>query len=102
MTQKQEWNKRHGKPKDQANSKSDISKVSKIPKKVLDSVYDRGVGAFKTNPSSVRPSVKSAEQWAMARVYSFVNKLEGKRKLNHDKDLVDKIPKYKGKDKNKL
>lgn len=30
----------------------------------------------------------SKEQWAMARVYSFVNKIEGRRKLNHYTDLV--------------
>jgi len=31
-------------------------------------------------------------------VYSFVNKLEdSKIKLNHDTDLVQKIPKYKNK-----
>jgi len=93
MTNKEEWNKRHGQPKDKSNSKRDISKISKIPIKILDEVYDRGVGAYKTNPSSVRPQVKSKEQWAYARVYSFVNKLEGKRKLNHDTDLADKIKK---------
>jgi len=93
MTNKQEWNKRHGHPKDQSNSKKDIARISKIPIKILDQVYDRGIGAYKTNPSSVRPSVKSAEQWAFARVYSFANKLEGKRKLNHDLDLAEKVKK---------
>lgn len=33
----------------------------------------------------------SQAQWAMARVYSFLNKIEGKRKLNHDLDLAEKI-----------
>ena len=32
----------------------------------LSKVYERGIGAYKTNPSSVRPSVSSPEQWAMA------------------------------------
>lgn len=90
VSNKQEYNKRHNQPKDQANSKKDISKLSKISINTLDKVYDRGIGAYKTNPSSVRPSVKSKEQWAMARVYSFVNKLEGKKKLNHDADLIPK------------
>jgi hypothetical protein len=106
MTNKEEWNKRHGFPKDQSNSKQDISRVSKIPMKILDEVYDRGIGAYKTAYTSVRekgtykkgtnapPSKKlSKEQWAFARVYSFVNKLEGKRKLNHDEDLAKKIKK---------
>ena len=34
----------------------------------LQKVYNRGIGAFKTSPQSVRPTVKSKEQWAMARV----------------------------------
>jgi len=105
MTNKSEFNKRHNQPADQSNSKADISKLSKIPIKILDEVYDRGVGAYKTNPQSVRtksgakdvkaPLSKkmSKEQWAMSRVYSFVNKFEGKRKLNHDLDLAEKLKK---------
>jgi len=112
MTQKSEYNKRHGFDRDKAHSKADIAKISKVPKKILDEVYDRGVGAHKTNPASVRmkgtfkkdpgaPLSKklSKEQWGHSRVYSFVNKLEGSRKLNHDRDLLDKIPKLRGKSK---
>ena len=97
MTNKEEYNKRHKFKKDEPHSKKEISKISSIPMKVLDEVYDKGIGAYKTNPKSVRPQVKSKEQWAMARVYSFANKLEGKKKLNHDRDLLKKIPKLKGK-----
>jgi hypothetical protein len=71
-------------------------KLTGIPKSVLDDVYDRGVGAFKTNPASVRPSVKSKEQWAMARVYAFIMKSydavkNNKKKINQDQDLFEKI-----------
>tara|TARA_Y100000592_G_C5358102_1_gene262245 strand:+ start:502 stop:819 length:318 start_codon:yes stop_codon:yes gene_type:complete len=102
-TNKSQYLKRHSLPKDTSLSKADISKISKIPKKILDEVYDRGIGAYKTNPESVRTksgkkdpkapmsSKMSKEQWAMARVYSFVNKLEGRTKLNHDLDLAEKI-----------
>ena len=38
----------------------------------MQQIYNKGIGAYKTNPSSVRPNVKSKEQWAMARVYSSV------------------------------
>jgi hypothetical protein len=38
----------------------------------LQKIYNKGIGAYKTNPESVRPNVKSKEQWAMARVYSAV------------------------------
>ena len=97
MTNKEEYNKRHKYKKEEPHSKKEISKISKVPMKVLDEVYDKGIGAYKTNPKSVRPQVKSKEQWAMGRVYSFVNKMEGKKKLNHDKDLLKEIPKLKGK-----
>ena len=105
MTNKTEFNKRHKQPVDTSNSINDIVKLSGIPKKILDEVYDRGIGAYKTNPQSVRtkagkkdvkaPMSKkmSKEQWAVSRVYSFVNKVEGKRKLNHDLDLAEKIKK---------
>lgn len=68
------FKKRHGIPSDQSLSLSDIAKLSKMPVKALKEVFDKGVGAYHTNPSSVRPSVKSPEQWAFARVYSFVMK----------------------------
>ena len=108
MTNKQEWNKRHKYAADTSHSRSDIAKISKVPRSVLDDVYERGVGAHATNPQSVRlkgtfkkdasaPISKklSAEQWGTARVYSFVNKIEGRRKLNHDLDLAAKIKKPK-------
>ena len=39
---------------------------------MLSSVFLRGVGAYNTNPSSVRPSVTSSDQWAYARVNAFL------------------------------
>ena len=92
-TNKQRFNMKYKQPKNQANGKDDIVKLTKIPKKILDEVYDRGVGAYKTNPASVRPSVKSPEQWAMARVYSFV--MKDKTWKTADKDLADKVRKLK-------
>ena len=105
-THKQQWNKRHGFALDSSHTKTEFGRVSKIPMKILDEVYDRGIGAYKTNPESVRTkgtfkkdpkaplSQKlSKEQWAMARVYAFVNKLEGRTKLNHDTDLAAKLRK---------
>jgi hypothetical protein len=68
-------------------------KISDSKKKatygMLSAVFRRGVGAYKTNPGSVRPSVKSPEQWAYARVNSFLYALKnGKfRSGKHDTDL---------------
>lgn len=80
---------------DKPYSLKELSKISGIPVATLQLVYNRGIGAYKTNPESVRMqgsykkgvdapmSMKlSKEQWAMARVYSF---LDGNPK--HDGDL---------------
>lgn len=56
----------------------------------LKEVYDRGIGAYKTNPSSVRPNVSSKEQWAFARVNSFLEIMRGAKSATHDKDLLPK------------
>ena len=57
--------------------------------RTLKAVFKRGVGAYNTNPESVRPSVNSADQWAMARVNSYLYALKnGKfRGGKHDTDL---------------
>ena len=72
-----------------------LARRTKTPVKTLQEVYNRGIGAYKTNPTSVRmkgtfkkgvdaplSQKLSKEQWAMARVYSF---LDGNPK--HDTDL---------------
>ena len=63
---------------------------AKVSLKTLEKVFDRGVGAYNTNPSSVRPSVTSPEMWALARVNSFLYALKkGKfRSGKHDTDLL--------------
>ena len=62
----------------------------KTTKFTLAVVYWRGIGAYKNNPASVRPSVKSPEQWAMARVNSFLYALRNQRYRSgkHDTDLL--------------
>lgn len=56
---------------------------------MLTKVYERGIGAYQTNPASVRPGVSSAEQWAMARVNSFLFAVRNERFQGgqHDTDL---------------
>ena len=83
------FKKKHGIPTDESLSLSQIAKLSAFPLKALQEVYNRGIGAYKTNPESVRPQVTSKEQWAYARVYSFVMK----RKSTFggsDKDIAEK------------
>jgi hypothetical protein len=56
----------------------------------LREVFRRGVGAYRTNPSSVRPNVSNPDQWAMARVNAFLYALRnGKfRSGKFDTDLL--------------
>lgn len=71
-TYKQKFNKKYGFEKDEPHSIAEIAKITGYKKSGLQTIFNKGVGAFKTNPASVRPSVKSPEQWAMARIYSAV------------------------------
>ena len=72
VTWKQKFNKKYKFPKDKSHSLADIARITGYKKSGLQTIYNKGVGAYKTNPGSVRPSVKSKEQWAYARVYSAV------------------------------
>ena len=73
LTYNQQFNKKHKQPKNQSNSLKEISKLSGYQLKGIKTIFDKGKGAFKSNPQSVRPQVKSAEQWGYARVYASVN-----------------------------
>ena len=83
----------------------ELSMMTGIPFKILKDVSERGRGAWKSNIRSVRtkgtfkknenlPRSKklSAEQWGVARVYAFINKLHKGVTLDHDTDLAIKIP----------
>ena len=97
LTNKQKFNKRYKQKLNQPNSKKDISKLTGISMKILDQVYDRGMGAygFPKRSSSVRKSVTSPQQWSMARIYSFA--VGGKTRQTADKDLWEKHLKKKKK-----
>lgn len=68
--------------------KDDARKQTTLKK--LKIVFNRGVGAYKTNPDSVRPSVSSPDQWAYARVNSFLYCLRNLKFKSgkHDTDLL--------------
>jgi len=73
LTYKQKFNKKYKQPLNQSNSLNDISRLTGFKKSGLQTIYNKGIGAYKTNPQSVRPMVKSKEQWAIARVYAAIN-----------------------------
>ena len=84
LTFKQRYNKKYGFEKDTSHSLRDIAKKTGYKLSGLQTIYDKGIGAWKTNPSSVRrkgdltkrggkrTQLLGKEQWAMARVYSAV------------------------------
>jgi hypothetical protein len=86
-TYKEKFNKKYKQPKDKSNSLEEISKLTGYKLAGLKKIVKKGEGAFKSNPQSVRPQVKSATQWGIARVYSAV--MGGKAK-KIDKDLLIK------------
>ena len=80
-TYKHKFNKKYGLPKDKSHSLGSISKLTGFKRSGLQTIYNKGVGAFKNNPSSVRPNMKK-EQWAMARVYAAVNRSSKAHKID--------------------
>jgi len=70
---KNKFNTKYHFPKDQSHTLIELSKLSGYDKDGLQTIYNKGIGAYHTNPQSVRPQVKSPEQWAMARVYAAIN-----------------------------
>jgi hypothetical protein len=90
QTNRERFLKKHGLPLSTSLSKEEISKLSGVPIKALDEVYDRGIGAYTTQLSSVRllsdfsknPDIKkfgasarlSPQQWSFGRLFAFVSK----------------------------
>lgn len=70
-----------------------LQKAFRVKSKDINTVYDRGIGAYYNNPSSVRSSVDNSVQWAMARVYKFLLNV-----VKYRKGDFDKIPRSAGSD----
>lgn len=70
---------------------------------MLTTCYERGIGAYQTNPASVKPTVASAEQWAMGRVNGLLHALKtGKFKNKpYDTDLLPDGHPHAGDEKSK-
>jgi hypothetical protein len=72
VTYKNKFNKRYGFPKDESHSVAEIAKLTGYKKSGLETIFDKGIGAFYSNPESVRPMVTSPQQWGKSRIYSAV------------------------------
>lgn len=73
LTYKQQFNKKYGFKLNEPHSLEEIAKITGYKLSGIKTIFEKGKGAYKTNPQSVRPNVKSPEQWAYARVYASVN-----------------------------
>lgn len=81
-TRKSSYSERFHKKYPGVKSLPEISKATGVPVKTLQTVYDRGMAAWRTGH---RPGA-SAQAWGMARVHSFV--LHGKTYRTADADLA--------------
>ena len=92
-TNRERFLKRHNLPADTSLSLKEIADLSKMPLSALRLVYNKGLGAYASNPQSVRlrpgttygrayqknvPAPKSAklspQMWGYGRVFAFVMK----------------------------
>ena len=71
VTWKEKYNKKNGFEKNQSHSLKDIAKTTRIKKSILQAVYDRGIGSWKSNPQSVR-NKEGKKREGYARVFGFV------------------------------
>jgi len=74
----QKFRKKYG---SEVKSLPEIAKATKIPLKTLQTIYNRGLAAWRTGH---RPGA-SPQAWGYARVHSFV--MKGKTYYTADKDL---------------
>jgi len=72
-TYKQKYNKKYGYKLNEDHSLSEISKKTGYKLSGLKTIQEKGEGAFYSNRKSVRPQVKSATQWGVARVYAAID-----------------------------
>ncbi|QDP47642.1 MAG: putative portal protein [Prokaryotic dsDNA virus sp.] len=75
---------------DEHNDKHGDDPDKRVTLRMLIAVFRRGIGAYNTNPQSVRPNVSSADQWAYARTNNFLRAIRtGRfRSGRHDTDLI--------------
>ena len=86
LTFKQKFNKKYGFPKDKSHSLAEIAKLTGYKLSNIRKIFQKGKGAFYSNPKSVRAQVKSANHWGYSRTYASVT--PGSKSSKIDKDLL--------------
>jgi hypothetical protein len=107
ITNKVKFNRRYGFEDDAPHGKRELARITGVPFKYINKVFNRGEGARRSNPESVRrvsdgkkvagSSLKgkySGTAWGFARSYSFLTKQKGTWG-GADKDIADEVKKLK-------
>jgi len=71
-TYKQKFNKKYGFKLNEPHSIKEISDITGYKLSGLKTIFEKGEGAFESNPQSVRPGMQK-QQWAYSRLYASVN-----------------------------
>jgi len=88
-TYREKFNKKYGFKKDASHSMAEISRLTGYKLSGLRTIKKKGMGAFYSNPQSVRKQVKSADQWGIARIYSAIDPSSKAHKIDK-KHLIKK------------
>jgi len=72
LTYKQKFNKKYGFAKDEPHSVADIARITGYKLSGLETIVQKGRGAFFSNSKSVRPNIKDPTAWGNSRLYSAV------------------------------
>lgn len=78
---------------DEHNEKHGDNPGKRATLRMLIACFERGIGAYQTNPGSVRPGVSSPEQWAYARVNALLRVLATGKYPTDNKFDQDLLPK---------
>ena len=81
-TYKQKFNKKYGFKLNEPHNLKEISDITGYEYKGIKTIFEKGEGAYNTNPQSVRKNVKNPQQWAYARVYASVNPTSKSHKID--------------------
>jgi len=72
VSYKDKFNKKYNFKKGTSHSLGEIASLTGYKLSNIKKIFQKGKGAFYSSPSSVRPQVKSANQWGYGRIYSAV------------------------------
>ena len=73
LSYKQRFNKKYGFKLNEPHSLKEIANITGYEYKGIKTIYEKGEGAYYSNPQSVRKSVKSPQLWSYARTYAAVD-----------------------------